>query len=266
MPVITEDRIEQRIKIEADLVRSFLNGTRDPNEKLHEKWALGFQMELILKQLADVRIGTGLVCAYMETTFDLPVIIDTDVVVTKPQPVPNLEDYSKYGKFTSGVSLEIHADGVRLVGGTFLYSPRAPAEEVHSHGHLYTLTKHRARQAATGLYKGVEDYAAEAIGLASNALFQDGRNMVAIKKEDKKEPIYFAHKLRLTPYIAGLADQDQIRIATDAKEIKRTDKDRFAINVSATKVTEEEKGILLYDGELKVKFKNPNEEKKADSQ
>lgn len=259
MTVITEERIERRIHIEFDRVKSFLNGTRDPNEKLHEKWALGFQLELMLKQIADAHMSDPRVfCAYMETTFDLPVLIDADVIVTKPQLVVKLEHYSKYGAFTQGVSLEIHAEDVRLVTGTFLYTPTMAPESISSTGHLYELTKHRARQAAFGLYKDGEDYAAEALGLASNALFQDGRDMVELKKTEGKEPIYFAHKLRLTQYLAQLADQDQVRIVTDALGIKRHNKDRFAINITATKPNgDSEHGIRLYDGELKVKFRNP---------
>lgn len=241
---------EQSLKIDYDRVRSFLNGTRDPNKELHRTWALGFQLELILKQLADEAAQKGQQCALMRTIFSSPVQVDSTVRINPPKKI----DISQSGKlkgFNEGFTIDLCVGEQQAASSSFFYKQPTPAGTAPIQGHLFELTQYRAKQTGYGIFKTTPDYQAEAIGLASNALFQDGRKLVKQKQKEGKDPIYFAHVLTLTPELFELQNGNKIRILTNARD-STEGRDRYSMEVVATK----EDGKILYTGQLNVTFKN----------
>jgi hypothetical protein len=265
------ERETDKLPLQQQHVRSIVKGTCEPNGKLHEKWALGFQEWLILKELADSsahQIDSKLHCRLVRASFHHPVPVDSEIRVSKPEPI-STEKYQKEGhRYPVGFSIDIYVNDQHAANGIFLYNKGGHKIIQASQGHLYELTRKRAKQTAFGLYKKGEDYAAQALGLASNALFQDGRQIVKSKKQENppKVPIYIAHVLNLTPELEHLKDRDRIRVKTNALELAQrhsfdAKKDRYMVSVSST--TDEGKhGRLLYEGNLVVAFKNPEEAQK----
>ncbi len=251
-------------RITKGMVRRFLVGTRDPNEKLHEDYAMGIQLERILQRPADNHIGqfySGLRCERIEATFPRTVNVNSEVGISEPRQ-------AEVPGYQQSVSLEVHVDGETAVRGTFSYNhPPQSQQSMPSLGHVFVLRRKRARQTASGLEEEVNysvitpDYQSLAIGLVSNALFQDGRQLIIQKKSEGKVPIYLAHTFEVTQELDRLEDGDQIKIKTDAAEVD-SKRDKFKADVFATKYTGKEEGPLLYTGTLIVKFINPEELKK----
>lgn len=262
MPIISavNERIEDRVIIDASSVKSFLEGTRDPNDKVHERIALGIQEVLLLKKYADnqaKKTNDKLCCKYIRASFPEPVYVDSEVSITKPQPV-KLDRYKTDGQtYDFGVSLEIHVDGKKAMNGMFLYNALEDKARVSSGKHKFTLTQRRAEQVAKGIFKQGADYYGQALGLVSNALYQDGREMILQKTQDPKHakhPVYVGQHFYLTKALDNLRAGDSVKITTEAGAIAKTlaedaNRDRFQVDAFATC-----EGELLYRATLSIVF------------
>lgn len=271
MPIISsvEETIEDKVIIDAASVKSFLDGTRDPNDKVHERIALGLQEVLLLKKYADnhaKKTNENLSCKYVRASFPEPVYVDSEVSITKPQPV-KLERYNKDGKpYDFGVALEIHTDGKKAMNGMFLYNTVEDNTRVQSGKHKFVLTQRRAEQVAKGIFKQGADYYGQALGLVSNALYQDGREMIMQQKQDPnhvKHPVYVGQHFYLTKALDNLKAGSSVKITTEAAAIAKTlaedaSRGRFQVDAFATC-----EGELLYRATLSIVFSELDQLRRA---
>jgi len=259
----TETQQEQTVEISYDIVQSFLRGTHDPNKELHKDWALGFQLELLLKAEADKVVhgeNEKLSCTRMQSVFHQPVPVNSKIVIMPARRIRTHTHDTPERKYDAGVSIDMFVlvpagegkvEKERALRATFLYQENYKFTEHPYKGHDFVLNKWSAKRTAFGLKKEGCDYASLALGLVSNAMFQDSRD-----RKEKGQRIYAVHSLDVTRELDTLQNGETIRVLTGARmpeEIidEKTKKiTGYKVPVVATK----KGGLLLYEGRLSVKF------------
>ena len=229
------ETINESIRITTERIQSFLNGTKDLNIELHKNWALGFQLELILKNITDLQNNQyqNNKCTQIKSMFLTPVCANDKIQIEQNQN-----------------KLEIYVKQQKAATSTLIYQPPKTQKKEYT-GNEYQLNEEDAIKTATGLFLEKPAYLEQAIGLISNSLFTDGKKLIEIKKQENKLPLYFMHNIEILQEAYNLKKNDKIKIKTNGKE-KNPEKDRFLMKVQATK----ENGTAIYEGQVGILFKN----------
>jgi hypothetical protein len=243
--------VGESLQMTRSMVDAFRTATKDHN-KIHEEIALGFQLGFLIKDFADKYmkdLAPELSWSYQETRFENAVPIDAEVhagqtglnLISDPHVVVSLVDQTK----------------TQCVSGMVKYYGPVPSGQRENAGREYTLTEEHARMVATGLGKEGTDIGALAIGLASNALLEDGKEIIEKHREEGKEPVYIRHKIRPYSALELLKPEDQIIISTNAAKFITFSQERmerlkglYPAKVVATRPD----GSLLYEVDMAITF------------
>jgi len=228
---------------------SFLRGSKDPNDELHKKFAIGIQLEQMAMQHANdyaQEQGKGLVCERVQSKFYRPVPVDSDITF---KLTPGTVEPHKIVP-----TIDVHVGGEKAMTATFHYTLPVAPQEANSIGDDYPLKRDSAEQVAFGTGSTEPSYSFLAMSLVSCALFQGGKDVILAKMRDRKAPTYFGHTFNFSSDFYNLREGDAIRFQAAVQPIGDASKEKYCAEITATKAANGQSGPLLYTAKLMIKF------------
>lgn len=244
----------KELEITKQMVDDFRIATQDLN-KIHEgekAIALGFQLAAILYARARETLSTDLYWTSQTTKFERPVKIGSKVRFECDLAGQEGDTFEITAKLIDA------KDNFPVAVSTLLYGPSKPAEHTAPEGKRHVIKREDAEKTARGIGIQGIDISALVRGLASDALYTDGKGVIhAAATEKGLFPVYRRHEILPTPaerelqigsviYIATNASAVAKKITRDLREGKDIKKRPYTADVKA--VTEG--GITVYDGRL----------------
>ncbi|MBI4146204.1 hypothetical protein HY489_02605 [Candidatus Woesearchaeota archaeon] len=250
-----EEQHQTQVAIAPEMSRAYKEATGDTN-KLHDVYALGFQLELILERLARpvvTRYNPFHELVGIQTTFHLPVPVDATCTAEIKADADRAYIQAQLiheGKVATTSELRYGFEGVRLCApGTLCLA--VPTIEARAKQHLpvqYVLTEQNARLAAQGIGKTEPDYAALALGLVSNALIQRARELQP-EGGESKQPKYDQHTIIPCAGIRELTDGTSIDVYVALEPIEETVKNPLTGNRTELKRTNRYRALAYAEAE-----------------